>query len=97
MQIDHRDIDNLKKVRGNLVDAGLDCYITLAKTTNDFTEAETELFSRVAEEGIPLILLTNREMEQTYHPYWDDASEALNKYPITLADIASNSKKRYLE
>lgn len=94
--IDHRDLDNLKKVRENLVDAGLDCYITLAKTTNDFTEEETELFSRVAGEGIPLILLTKQEMEQTYHPYWDDASGALNKYPITLADIASNSKKRYL-
>ena len=95
-QIDHEDLDNLKRVRENLVKAGLDCYITLAKTESSFTLEEIKLLSKVAAEDVPLILLTNQEMEQTSHPYWDDSSEVPNKYPQTLGDMSVNSISRYL-
>ena len=96
-RIDRADLHNLKKVREKLVAAGLDCYITLAKTADGFTEEETALLSEAAQENIPLILLTNQEMEQTYHPYWEDTSGALDKYANTLRGMAGNSRKRYLK
>ncbi len=95
-QIDHKDLDNLKKMREELVAAGLDCYITLAKTADGFTEEETALLSEAAQEDIPLILFTNQEMEP-YHPYWEDTSGSLDKYTSMLHGMAGNSRRRYLK
>ena len=36
-QIDQQDVNNLKKVREKLTSAGLECYVTFAKTADEFT------------------------------------------------------------
>ena len=51
---------------------------------------------RVADQDIPMILLTNREMEP-YEPYMEDESDVPEKYVHSLGEMARNSMKRYLQ
>ena len=94
-QIDQRDVDNLKKVREKLTSAG-ECYVTFAKTADGFTPDEVALLTEVADQDIPMILLTNREMEP-YEPYMEDESDVPEKYVHSLGEMARNSMKRYLQ
>ena len=95
-QIDQQDVNNLKKVREKLTSAGLECYVTFAKTADGFTPNEVSLLTEVADQDIPMILLTNREMEP-YDPYWEDESDVPEKYARSLGEMARNSMKRYLQ
>ena len=95
-QIDQQDVNNLKKVREKLTSAGLECYVTFAKTADGFTPDEVALLTEVADQCIPMILLTNCEMEP-YEPYMEDESGLPEKYPHSLGEMARNSMKRYLQ
>ena len=67
----------------------------------DAGEVRTKLhlFRKLEDEGIPIILFTNRELE-LYHPYWLDfgeiESDIPEKYPHSLSDLSRNSIARYL-
>jgi hypothetical protein len=93
--IDHNDLGNLKVVRQKLVEAGFDCFITLAKTADTFDPDELELFREVAKDGLKLILLTNREMEP-YSPFVLDNKDIPHKYADSLGELAENTMHRHL-
>lgn len=95
-QIDQQDVDNLKKIREKLTSVGLECYVTFAKTADEFTPDEVALLAEVADQDIPMILLTNCEMEP-YEPYRENKSGLPEKYPHSLGEMARNSMKRYLQ
>jgi hypothetical protein len=55
-----------------------------------------KLFQSLSDEGVPLILFTNRELEP-YQPYGDDGAGNLPvQHPMTLEHMVRNSEYRYL-
>ena len=86
-QIDKQDVENLKKVWKKLTVSDLECYVTFAKTTDGFAPDEVALLTEVADQGIPMILLTNCEMEP-YEPYREKESGLPEQYPHSLGEMA---------
>ena len=67
-----------------------------AKTTDEFYEDEIQLFRKLRKENVPVVLLTNGEMEP-YEPYWGkDADNLPARHALTLREMARNSEFRYL-
>lgn len=95
-EIEQEDIDNLKSARAALIGKQLDCVLIFAKTANEFTADEMERFRTLAAEEIPMILLTNRELEP-FDPYADFENIQLpHRYAFTLSEMALNSRHIYL-
>jgi hypothetical protein len=89
-------VENLKAAREKLTGIGLKCFLIFAKTVNDFYADEIQLFRQLRSEDIPLVLLTNKEVEP-YEPYWADDQDKLPvRNPFTLAEMSRNSEFRYL-
>ncbi len=75
----------------------IQCYITFSKTADNFTAEEIERFKKLQKDKIPIILMTNRELEP-YHPYHEgDDKDIPEKYVGSLSDLANNSVARYLK
>lgn len=75
---------------------GLDCSLIFAKTSDAFYDDEITLFRKLREEDVPVVLLTNREIEP-YDPYLEKESDKLPiRHPFTLAELARNSEFSYL-
>jgi hypothetical protein len=94
------DCRKLKEVASRLakVTGTAAAYIVFAKTSDGFRPDELTLFRELAAD-VDLILFTNRELE-LYHPYWLDdgqTEDVPEKYPHSLADLATNSAARYLK
>lgn len=97
-EIIQEDVDNLKLIRDKIKTLDFDCYLVFAKTADGFTNKELEVFTKLSEENIPIILLTNRELEP-YYPYGEasDTEQLPQKYALDLSGMARNSVFRYLE
>lgn len=95
--IDQKDVDNLKRVRERINNLDIDCYLVFSKTSDKFEQSEIDLFKKLKEENIPIILLTNKELEP-YHPYWEieEADNLPEKYALDMAGMARNSDYLYL-
>lgn len=87
--IDQKDIENLKFVRDKIKNLNIDCYLVFSKTAEKFEQSEIELFKKLKEENIPIILLTNKELE-AYHPYWEN--KELPKEYIYVFDMEQMSR-----
>ncbi|NMB80611.1 MAG: hypothetical protein GYA14_02200 [Ignavibacteria bacterium] len=95
--IDQKDVDNLKIVRDKIKKLNIDCYLVFSKVSEKFEQSEIDLFKKLKEENIPIILLTNKELEP-YHPYWEveKANNLPEKYALDMAGMARNSDYLYL-
>jgi len=95
-RIDQRDVDNLLWVREQFERKSIRCVVIFSKSADEFSADELVLFRRLAERRVPLILLTNRELEP-YDPYEEYRDVALpERYAFTLDDMAANSRFIYL-
>ncbi len=96
-EIDEKDVDNLSNIQDKLIKLGIDCYMIFAKTADNFSEKELELFRGLRDANRRFILLTNKEMEP-YEPYWkiSEEIELPNKYVHDLEDMHQNSIRIYL-
>jgi hypothetical protein len=96
-KINQQDIDNLKSIQDSIERIGIDCYIILSKTANNYDSDEIELFRSLQHENRNLIILSNKELE-SYHPYWElDESENLpEKYALNMVGMQRNSEYLYL-
>jgi len=96
-KINQDDIDNLKSIREKLSAIGMDCYLIFSKSAEQFEPDEVDLFKTLSNEDVPLILLTNRELEPHF-PYLNRGGEAVPKeYVHTLGDMSLNSEYLYLK
>jgi hypothetical protein len=95
--IDQNDIDNLKAVREKIKPLGIDCYLIFSKTAEGFSQNEIELFKQLENEKIPVILLTNKELEP-YEPYWEleETDRLPQKYALDMEGMYRNSAYLYL-
>jgi len=96
--IDQEDVDNLKFIWNKVKSLNIDCYLVFSKTAEKFEQSEIDLFKKVKEENIPIILLTNKEMEP--HDSYCEIPEADNlpeKYASDMIDMSRNSVYLYLK
>jgi len=95
--IDQKDIDNLKFVWNKIKNLNIDCYLVFSKTAEKFEQLEIDLFKKVKKENIPIILLTNKELEP-YHPYWEiqEINNLPEKYTLDMRGMSENSAYLYL-
>lgn len=96
--INKEDIENLKMVREMVNKIGVNCYLVFSKTAKEFTNEEIKLFKQLQKEKIPVILLTNRELEP-YHPYWEleEKDDLPEKYALDMRGMVRNSSYLYLK
>lgn len=94
-EITQDDVAKLSKVREKLQAAGLECYVVFSKTADAFSDQELALFNGMVDDGIPVVLLLNKELEP-YHPYLFDKDELPEQYCHSIGDMATNSIHRYL-
>jgi len=92
------DVDNLKSVQEKIRKLGINCFMVFSKTAKEFTEEEITLFKKLRTERIPIILLTNKELEP-YEPYWeiDEADRLPEKYALHMTAMCRNSEYIYLK
>lgn len=95
--IDQEDVDNLKFVWNKVKCLNIDCYLVFSKTAEKFEQSEIDLFKKIKEENIPIILLTNKEMEP-YHPHWEtpEVDNLPKKYALDMTGMSRNSVYLYL-
>lgn len=96
--IDQKDVDNLKEVREKIKKLNIDCYLVFSKASEKFEQSEIDLFKKLKEEDIPIILLTNKELEP-YHPYWEikEVNNLPEKYALDMVGMSRNSGYLYLK
>lgn len=75
----------------------IDCYLVFSKVSEKFEQSEIDLFKKLKKENIPIILLTNQELEP-YRPYWEieGIDKLPEKYALDMADMARTSDYLYL-
>jgi hypothetical protein len=97
-QIDDKDIRNLKRVQDDLNSIGLECYIILSKTSDEYTKEEKKLFHQLHDEKRKFIIFTNAELEP-YHPYWegDKKDEVPEPYAHDMEALYRNSVHLHLD
>lgn len=95
-KIDDRDIANMVSVYSRLNSLDLRCYLIFSRTTDSFTSAEIDRFRTLKEKKIPVILLTNSELESD-QAYEDIPSDACLPVANTLQTISWRSDRKYLE
>lgn len=95
--IDQKDVDNLKFIRDKFNNLNIDCYLIFSKVAEKFEQSEIDLFKKLKEENIAVILLTNKELEP-YHPYWEieEVDTLPEKYALDMIGMARNSEYLYL-
>jgi hypothetical protein len=111
-EIESRDVENLTRIRRAVRDSGTECYLAFSVMRESFSEAELELFRRLADElsaekpirrvlnepaqAAPPILFTARELEADPVLRAGTAG-APHEYPHGLRDLAENSAAIYLK
>ena len=93
--INQDDVDNQRLVWEKFNKAGFDCYMTFSKTADSFTDEELNLFNKIVDDGLPVVLLLNRELEP-YHPYAFNKKVSQMSYG-TIGGMAEKSMQIYLE
>lgn len=94
-RITEEQIEPLKAMWHKTQSLGIHCYLIFAKTTDAFDSSEIELFKRLKEQWIPVILLSNRELE-SYDVYLEHDDSLPVRHPFTLSDMFRNTVSRYL-
>lgn len=96
-RIDRKDIENLTLIREKISSIGIACYLVFTKSDGAFLPEEIELFKELKSKYIPVILLTNTELDffGTYDPLKEDVKKKL-RHPFSLSDFAANSQLLYL-
>jgi hypothetical protein len=94
-EITEQDVSNLVSIHRQFDQKEIRSYLILSKTADNFTPAELDRFRALKHEQIPLILLTNLELEASY-PYIDARGEAPST-PMTLEEMSWISDRRYLQ
>lgn len=82
--------------RQKLIELGLHCYLIFAKTNDAFRESEIALFRNLRTQNIPLILLTNYDLEM-YDLMPGDRRTLPMMHPFTFSDLERNSTALYLQ
>lgn len=94
--VDENDIENMRFVLDKFVGENITGYLVFSKTQKEFTEQEIVRFKALFQDRVPIILLTNKELEP-YRPYEEEEGEKLpHKYPHTFSEMAQNTAARYL-
>jgi hypothetical protein len=92
--IDEQDVQNLHMAWKRFEDSKVACHLIFAKTADAFTPNELQLFHALEHDHIPVVLLTNGDLESD-GPY--DAGPGLpRRYAGSLSDMAHNSAALYL-
>lgn len=95
--IDQKDIDNLIMVREQFIRKGINCFLILSKTANEFRDDEIQRFKNTSAKHVPMILLLNRELE-LFNPYEGSREKGQPyQYPHMLEEMAANSYYLYLK
>jgi hypothetical protein len=94
-RITPEQVDSLKGIARRFEEVEeLTCYLIFAKTADAFESSEIELFCRLHNERIPVIALTNRELE-AFAPHAAGPDVPVT-HPMSLAEMARNTAVRYL-
>jgi len=94
-EINQKDINNFKLIRSKFEKVNIECYFIFSKTAK-FTPQEINLFKNLEKENIGCILFTDKELEP-YYPYEEYKDKELpRKHPMSLKELAINSKYIYL-
>ncbi|MBA7498109.1 hypothetical protein ES704_00844 [subsurface metagenome] len=94
-EINQGDIEHFKSIRNKLKKVRIECYFIFSKTAK-FTPTEINLFKNLEKENIGCILFTDKELEP-YYPYEEYKDKELPyKHPMSLKELAINSKYIYL-
>ncbi len=93
--ITEQDVANLRLAWTQFQASRITAYLIFAKTTDAFTQEELALFRALQRDHIPVILLTNRELEP-YEPYRATETTVPRPYALSLSDMAHNSIQLYL-
>lgn len=95
--IDENDIKNLILIRNQLEDSGIRTYLSFSKAADKFTSTELQLFHELHRDNVPMILMTNNELEP-YEPYEgrDTTPNFPHMYPTSFSDMSDNSAFLYL-
>ncbi|MDP3697365.1 MAG: hypothetical protein Q8R55_05095 [Candidatus Taylorbacteria bacterium] len=93
------DIDKLKSVKEKFEPKGIKCHFVFAKTAEEFSDNEINLFKKLWSEDHSLILFLNKELETNHHLYWDDedVDRLPFKYALSFRELGQNSHFRYLQ
>lgn len=98
--IDDIDIGNMRRIRGHMQNIGINTYLCFAKTAGSFRPDEIRQFKKLRSDNVPIILLTNQEIEPyfPYAPFGSEgsASKVPHEHAVTLREMAENSDVRYL-
>jgi hypothetical protein len=81
--------------RRRLMALSLNCYLIFAKTNDAFQESELALFRNLRDQGIPVILLGNYELEM-YSLAPGERRAVPVTHPFTFSDLELNSTALYL-
>jgi len=96
-EITEQDIKNFKAIREILKKKGIKCFFIFSKTADEFRENEISMFKELAKVHIPIILLTNKELESLYDIYEAYEEKGLPRmYAPALSEMSSNSRRIYL-
>jgi len=93
-EITDQDIHNMISIYKQVNRKEIRCYLICSKTADNFTPAELNRFKALKNDRIPLILLTNSELE-AYYPYMDAGKDA-SPPPTTLQTMSWISDRKYL-
>jgi hypothetical protein len=92
--IDEQDVTNLRRAWEQFEDSKIACHLVFAKTADAFSPDELQRFRTLQNDRIPVVLLTNRDLEG-HGPY--EAGPGLpRRYAGSLSDMAHNSGVLYL-
>jgi len=95
-RIDEEDVQKLKHIHSCFDGKDIRCYLIFSKTADSFAPAEIGLFRGLRQDGIPLILFTNRELESWY-PYEHVQGQTKRLLPAqTLQKMSWISSSLYL-
>ena len=95
-RIDKNDVRNLGLIWEKFSKTEIKCFLVFSKTADGFEPEEISLFKGLRTDEIPLILLTNKELEP-YHPYEDYEDDAVpRRHPLSMQEMALNSESVYL-
>ena len=94
--VDAKDIENLKIVATRFKQKGIECALVFAKTADQFSPQELELFKGLANEKRSVILFTSKELEP-YEPYEEHTETGIPwQHPTSIFDLVCNSHHIYL-
>jgi hypothetical protein len=96
-KIDRNDVENLTMIWEKILSIHMPCYLVFTKSDGTFLPEEIELFKELKSKFVPVILLTNTELDffGAYESLPEDIRKKL-RHAFSLSDFAANSQLLYL-